>query len=156
MRQWLPAVGVVCALGWPAPATAQQRGPGPGPAAGTAPIPGQVVSTSFNLPSVASPIPKATTPAGNPVGNPLMRPYDPSKPYDVFKGTNIDPKSVLAPVSGYPGLQTQQPDLLDRLYDKLSSVTRFFRPTSPTPPPTYVPGITRRNRERREAMWRRD
>lgn len=157
MRHWLTAVGAACAFGWTGgPATAQLRGPGPGPAAGTAPIPGQIVSTAFDLPTAGSPVPMAAPQAGTPVGSPLMRPYDPSKPLDVFKGTNIDPRSVVTPVSGFPGLATQQPDLLDRLYDKLTAVTQFFRPTSPTPPRVYTPGISRRNKERRERMWRRD
>ena len=45
-----------------------------------------------------------------PVGNPLVRPYDPSRPYDVFKGTDIDPRTVVAPVQNLPG--TQNPNLL--------------------------------------------
>jgi hypothetical protein len=159
MRRWLAAVGVACALGWAGPPAVAQptSGPGPGPGAGTAPIPGQIVSNAFNLPSAGTAIKRAAPQAGTPIGSPLMRPYDPSKPYDVFKGTNLDASMVVGPVSGFPGLQTQQPDLLDRLYDKISSITHFFKPTSPTPPRLYTPGISRRNQERKErAMWRRD
>src|SRR5438067_2211376 len=83
---------------------------------GQAAMPGQVVGTPVTLNPVGTSIPKATTPAGSPIGNPLMRPYDPSKPYDVFKGTGIDPNSVVAPISGFPGFPTKDPTLLDRVY----------------------------------------
>jgi hypothetical protein len=131
--------------------------PGPNPLGGI--MPGQVVGSSSvaTLNPAATAVPKAAPPAGTAIGNPLMRPYDPTRPLDVFKGTNIDPRTVAAPVSGFPTLTTGQPDLLDKLYDKLSSVTRFLRPSFSAPPPTYTPGISRRNRERADQrMWRRD
>ncbi len=37
--------------------------------------------------------------------NPMMRPYDPTRPYDVFKGSNINPNQVVAPLVG-PGWAT--------------------------------------------------
>jgi len=116
---------------------------------------GQVVSTGFNLNPAGNRVPAAAPPAGTNVGNPLLRPYDPNRPLDAFKGTNLSAKNVVAPVTGIPG--TQQPDLLDRVYDKLGSVTKFFRPSAPqTPTQTVTPGIFRRNRERNKMEWRRD
>ena len=143
MRHWLSAIGAICAFA--NVSFAQQ------PIAG-----GQVVSNSFNLNPAGARVPSAAPQAGNSIGSPLMRPYDPTRPLDAFKGSNIDPKTVIAPVSGLPG--TGQPDLLDRLYSRLGSVTSFIKPTPPsTPKPNVTPGIFRRNRERNMPQnWRRD
>ena len=116
---------------------------------------GQVVSPAFTLTPAAPRVPAAAPPAGTNVGNPFMRPYDPSRPLDALKGTNLSARDVVAPVPGFPG--TQQPDLLDRLSEKLSSVTRFFKPSAPEmTPATVTPGIFRRNRERNKMPFRRD
>lgn len=140
MRHWLLALGGMCALA--GAAAAQQPS-------------GQVVSNGFTLNPAGTRVPAAAPPAGTNVGNAMMRPYDPMRPLDAFKGTNLSPKNVVAPVTGLPG--TQQPDLLDRLYGKLSSVTGFFRPSSPqSMTPNVTPGIFRRNRERHKMEWRRD
>src|SRR5438132_1269483 len=131
MRRWLAAIGASCALsGF---ASAQQMS-GPGPLGG-----GSVVSSStgFNLNPAGTRLPAAAPQAGANIGSPLSRPYDPTNPLGVFKGTGIDPKTVVAPVSGLPG--TQQPDLFDRLTAKLNSVTRSFRPTPPTQVKTVPP-----------------
>lgn len=150
MRRRIAALGVVCALaGAVEPARAQDSG--------TTSMPGQVVGTPFSLNSPGTAVQKPLPSVGSPIGSPLSRPYDPSKPFDAFKGTNIDPKSIVAPLSGYPSVQTQQPDLLDKLYAKLSSVTGFFRPTSSTTPAPFTPGIFRRDRQRaKNRMWRWD
>jgi hypothetical protein len=143
MRRMLAAVALACAV--TTSAAAQFT------------VPGQPVGSSFNLPSVGNPVPKAAPAAALPVGNPLVRPYDPTRPLDVFKGTSLDSRMVVAPVSGFSGIATQQPNLLERLYEKLGTVTGFFKPTMSSPVPTYTPGIGRRNRERaKERMWRRD
>jgi hypothetical protein len=143
MRHGL-ALGLACAVA--------------GLAAAQQPLPlggGQVVSSGFNLGPAAPRVPAAAPPAGNNVGSPLQRPYDPSRPLDVLKGTNLSAKNVVAPVTGMPG--TQQPDLLDRLADKLSSVTKFLKPSPPEmTTPTVTPGIFRRNRERHAMPFRRD
>jgi hypothetical protein len=146
MRLWLQAIGAACALS--GTATAQQMGPLPG---------GQVVgsSTNLNLSPAAPRLPAAAPPAGTNIGNPYLRPYDPNKPLDVFKGTGLNVRDVVAPVTGISG--TQKPDLLDRLYEKISSMTGFFKPTVPDPMTQPVtPGIFRRNRERNKMEWRRD
>ena len=143
MRRIIAAVGLACAAATPAAAQFS--------------VPGQPVGSSFDLPQAGSAIPKAAPQAAMPVGNPLIRPYDPTRPLDVFKGTNLDPKMVVAPVAGFPGIGTQQPNLLERLYARFGSITGFFKPTVSDPVPTYAPGIGRRNRERaKERMWRRD
>jgi hypothetical protein len=121
-------------------------------------MPGQVVGTGINLNPAGAQIPRAVASRAEiqKLENPLMRPYDPSKPYDVFKGTNLDPKSVVAPVNGFP-MTGQDPNLLQRLYTKIGTVTGFIKPSTPTPRPTYTPGLSRRNKERMmERTWRRD
>ena len=116
-------------------------------------MPGQGVGTGFSLPSVGTRQPQAAPNAGTPIGNALSRPYDPSKPYDVFKGTGLDAKNVVAPVQARGG---GEGNLLARLYQKMGGVFGFKKPDLP-PQPNYTPGIARRNRERAEQrMWRRD
>lgn len=155
MRRWLMAVGVACAMSGPAAAQFTTFTPGPNP---LGPImPGQVVGNSVTLNPAGTAIPRATSPAGTPIGNPFMRPYDPNKPLDVFKGTDIDPKTVIAPVSGFSNAGTAQPDLLDKLYAKIGAITGFLRPSPTSRPPTYTPGIYRRDRQRAaKRMWRPD
>ena len=117
---------------------------------------GQVVGSTYILNPAGKQLPQAAPQAGTAIGNPLTRPYDPSRPMDQFQGTNIDPKSIVTPMSSFPSLQTQNRSLLDRLNERLAAVVNFFDP-SPPPRPTYTPGISRRNRERaKERMWRRD
>lgn len=159
MRWSLKALAVACAVaGLTGFGHAQFRiapqSAGTASAAGS--MPGQTVGSSYNLNPGGSTIPRAAPQAGTPIGNPLTRPYDPSRPMDMFKGSGIDPKTVVTPLSAFPGLPTQNPSILDRLNSKLGSVVTYFRPSEP-PRPTYTPGISRRNRERAmERNWRRD
>jgi hypothetical protein len=121
-------------------------------------MPGQVVGSGFNLAgSAPQPVGKMLPPAADP----LMRPYDPSRPLEMFKGTGISPNQVIAPISAFPPLPGQEKNLIDRLYDRLDSalnVNFFSRAPEPVAPPMNVtPGIFRRNRERlADRMWRRD
>src|SRR4051812_17534420 len=113
MRRLLLALGVACAAAGTAGAQAQ----GSMSASGNALMPGQSVGTGFSLPSVGGTRqPSAAPPAGAPIGNALTRPYDPSKPYDVFKGTGLDAKSVVAPVQA---MGSSDPNVLDRLYQRM-------------------------------------
>ena len=147
MRRLMLAVGVACAAAGTAGAQASMT------AGGNAVMPGQSVGSGFSLPSVGTQIPKAAPPAGNPIGTALTRPYDPARPLDAFKGTGIDPKSIVAPVTT---MGSGEPNVLDRLYQKLGSVIGFVKPGEPARQ-TYTPGIARRNKERMEQrMWRRD
>ena len=145
MRQWLTALGATCALA--ATATAQQAAP---PLGG-----GQMVgsNTNVSLTPAAPRVPAAAPQAGKSIGSPLLRPYDPTRPYDALKGTGLNAKDVIAPVTG-----TKQLDLMDRVTDKLNSVTRFLTPSPPAmaAQTTVTPGIFRRNRERNKMEWRRD
>jgi hypothetical protein len=94
-------------------------------------------------------------PAGQPItANAMQRPYDPNHPFDAFKGTNINPKDVLAPLVGPDGKQVTPPDALDKLSEKIKSIWGFAAPAPPRPP--YTPGVTRRARERAQHLWRRD
>ena len=83
-----------------------------------------------------------------------QRPYDPNHPYDAFKGTNIDPSQVVAPLVGPDGKQVTPPDALDKLSEKIKTLWGF---ASPSPlRPAYTPGISRRMKDRNEHTWRRD
>lgn len=159
MRHWM-AVGAVCALlGQPDRGAAQYGSLGPPGSTNNLPaaMPGQVVGTTLNLKPAGTAINRAVPARADikKLENPLMRPYDPSKPYDVFKGTNIDPHSVVAPVAGFPGTG-QDTSLFERLANKLGAVTNFFHPSAPQRP-TYTPGLSRRNKQRMmDRTWRRD
>jgi hypothetical protein len=147
MRHLVLAAGAVCAAGWLA---ARVEGQGQG-------MPGQVVGTGFTVPGVGTSPPRAAPPAGQRVGTtpggPMSRPYDPSRPLDQFKGTNLDPQLVAAPVQGF-GDQSA----FDKLYAKMRAMIGLPPTVGPTVTrPNYTPGIARRNRERAEQrMWRRD
>ena len=158
MRRGSLAAGAACAVLLTAPVGAQLPST-------TAPVnsamPGLVVS-NFNgnsfgtaAPTVGRQFPAAAPQAGQQIGtNPLLRPVDPNRPYDIFKGTNIDVRNVAAPLVGPDGKQYQPPDALDRLSQKIKD---FFRLNPPPPRPNYTPGIVRRKKERiEERMWRRD
>lgn len=153
MRKWALAAGAACAILLTHSARAQN---GTQTGGGTT-MPGQVVgSYSGTVGSVGQKLPLAAPAAGLPVtSNAMMRPFDPARPYDVFKGTNIDPKQVLAPLVGPDGRPVEPPDTLDKLSAKLKALFTFNQAAPPRPP--YAPGISRRNRERHQKMlWRRD
>jgi hypothetical protein len=155
MRRWTKALGIACAVAGAVGITRAQFNIPP-QSANTAMPGGQVVGSTYILNPAGNQLPQAAPQAGTPIGNPLTQPYDPSRPMDQFKGTNIDPKSIVTPMSSFPSLQTQNRSLLDRLNERLAAVVNFFEP-SPPPRPTWTPGISRRNRERaKERMWRRD
>ncbi|MBN9522358.1 hypothetical protein J0H58_28205 [bacterium] len=124
----------------------------------TASMPGQVVGSGFNLAgSAPQPVGKMLPPAADP----LSRPYDPSRPLDVFKGTGINPRQVIAPISAFPPIPGPEKNLIDRLYDKLDAAlnVNFFsrKPEAVAAPMNVTPGIFRRNRERaQDRMWRPD
>lgn len=144
MRRVLLAAGMVCAAvgitGW---VTAQ-----------VPVMPGQVVGTGFTMQQVGQPFPRVGNPVGQPINippnSPMMRPYDPNRPYDVFKGTNIDPRSVVVPPQTGP-----DSNIFTRTYEQVKSILGMTKTVTPTS--TVTPGIFRRNRERAaERMWRRD
>lgn len=147
MRQLLLTAGVVCAVvGFAGRASPQVNT-----------MPGQVVGTGFNsnVNAVGTQIPKAAPAQGRPINLPaesqMLRRYDPSRPYDAFKGTNLSVDQLVAPVP-----LPNQPSTFDKLSDKLKSVFGVVRAVEPQGS-TYFPSLTRRNRERaEERLWRRD
>lgn len=144
MRHLALAAGVVCAaVGVTSWVTAQAPG-----------MPGQVVGTGYTMQQVGHQLPRVGQPVGQPINippnSPMMRPYDPNRPYDVFKGTNIDPRSVVTPPQAGTGS-----NVFTRTYDQVKSILGMTKTVAPTG--TVTPGILRRNRERAaERMWRRD
>lgn len=153
MRRFLIAAGAACAIMLAGHAGAQNTG-----GFGTS-MPGQAVSTYRGGPlsPVGTRLPDAAQPVGQPIANAgaTQRPYDPSRPYDMFKGTNIDPNSLVTPLIGADGKPVDPPDVLDKLSDRIRSILGMLKPNPPRPP--YAPGISRRNRERaQQQMWRRD
>ena len=153
MRRLTLAGGIACAILLTHHAGAQINTP-PAPAQPPA-MPGQVVGTSRGQVSqVGQRAPAAAPQAGQPItAGALQRPYDPNRPYDMFKGTNIDTKQILAPLVGPDGKQVKEPDELDKLSAKIKA---FFVQTPPPGRPPYAPGISRRTKERSQHMWRRD
>ena len=118
-------------------------------------MPGQTVGVyRGQVNPVGTKAPAAAPQAGESIGGPgQSRPYDPTHPYDAFKGTNIDPANVLVPLVGPDGKPITPPDGLDRMS---AQIREFFTRTPPPPRPPYTPGITRRTKERAEHLWRRD
>ncbi|HSQ56163.1 MAG TPA: hypothetical protein VLM40_10520 [Gemmata sp.] len=147
MRQFALAMGTVCAVaGFASTAHAQVNS-----------MPGQVISPTINYSpgAIGREIPRVGKPAGQPLNmpadTPLLRRYDPNRPYDVFKGTDLDPNQVVAPIVGI-GDQSK----ISKLYDKLASIVGFARPGQYRAP-NYTPGIVRRAHERvDQRLWRRD
>ena len=155
MRHWTRALVTACAVAGAAGFAGAQLRMSPQSAAGGAMPGGQAVGTPYSLNAAGTAVPKAAPPAGSPIGSPLSRPYDPNRPLDAFKGTNIDPKLIVAPIPTMGN--SQSPNLLDRLNAKLATMMPFQRPTSPPQQANYTPGISRRNRARAaERNWRRD
>ena len=157
MRRTGMAVAVALLAGAVAVGQSGSLGP-PGSTNNLTPaMPGTVVGNSINLKSAGAPVPTAVPSRADikKLESPFMRAYDPSKPYDVFKGTNIDPTSVVAPVPGFA--RTGDPNLLERLYTKLGTATGFIKPMTPPRVTTYTPGLSRRNKERTmQRTWRKD
>ncbi|HVL14619.1 MAG TPA: hypothetical protein VM529_18750 [Gemmata sp.] len=148
MRQlWLAAAAACAAAGFAGSASGQVNT-----------MPGQVVGTGVDLGlrPVGEQLPRAGQPVGQPINLPqdsaMMRRYDPTRPYDVFKGTGIRPDQVVAPVTSDFG----DKNAFEKMYDKV----KYALGISSQPDlrvPNYTPGIGRRNRERAEQrMWRRD
>jgi hypothetical protein len=122
-------------------------------------MPGTVVSntTGDQVKLIGNELPQVAKPVGRPVNlpddNPLLRKYDPNKPYDVFRGTNLSVKSVVAPVNG--ATTEVEPNMFQQISKSVKSILGISTP--PSVPRIYTPGIARRDRERvRERMFVRD
>ncbi len=149
------ALGAVFAFGVTA---ASAQGP-----IGVPATPPGIPAAGFEMPGTAVGRP-SVQPVGSPVGSRLPNvgtqtppAVGPGSVKNPFQGNwpTVDPKQVVAP---FPG----QPEPADDFWDKLQQRwATLFDPPKP-PQTTWVPGSTRRARERREraeAMlerWRRD
>lgn len=154
MRRFALAAGVGCAVFLSTEVGAQNAMTNGNSGAA---MPGQAVSTYRGGPvsQVGNRAPSAAPQLGQTVTGPNgSRPYDPNKPYDVLKGTNIDPNTLVAPLVGADGKPVGQPDALDMLSERVKAIFGVLKPNPPRP--AFVPGVTRRTTERAKMMWRRD
>ena len=149
MRRFTLAAGVGCAIFLSTEVGAQNGGGA---------MPGQAVSSYRGGPvsQVGQRAPAAAPQVGQSVGGNGVRqqPYDPSRPYDQFKGTNIDPNSLVAPLIGADGKPVGQPDSLDILSERIKAIFGVLKPNPPRP--MFAPGVSRRSNERAKMQWRRD
>lgn len=118
----------------------------------TQPTPPGVPTAGFEMPGVPVGKPSILQPVGTPVGTrlptvgtQLQQAVDPKKPTSPFNGVwpTVDEDLVIAP---YPGMKKASADFWDRLAERWAALL-----APPPPPPTkWIPGTTRRARERRE------
>ena len=131
----LAGVGVALAGGT---AMGQQM---PGTAVGrplVTPVGTQLPQAGTQLPKVGSPPPG--------YGGLTGSPYAPQKP-------TVDPKLVVAPYpTGMPG--TEPKSFWDSLADRWYGMLGLNTPAETQR--NWTPGLGRRNKERKDAMWRRD
>ncbi len=152
-RIWLSVLGVVAAG---STASAQ--------------FPGQSASpfTGGGIPvgrAMLQPVGQTFAPAAQPVGQPVGRqvgilgpngqPVTQQRP----EGQMIDLRNLVAPLSAPlpPGLENpNSPGLIDQFYERWRSLIGLSRAPVSGPSPNYTPGLSRRNRERRQnqAWWR--
>jgi len=153
MRRFTLAAGVTCAILLSAEVGAQN-----GTTGGGSTMPGQAVSKfrGGQVSQVGQRAPAAAPQVGQTVAGSGVRqqPYDPTRPYDQFKGTNIDPNSLVAPLVGADGKPVGQPDSLDILSERIKAIFGVLKPNPPRP--AYAPGVSRRSNERAKMLWRRD
>lgn len=120
------------------------------------PMPGTIVGRPVLAP-VGTAFPKVGTNPGTPIGytGPDGRPINVGQRP---AGQVIDLTNLAAPLSAPlpPDLAGTRPKgTIEKLYDKWREMLGFAPgPTQPTN--TWVPGLSRRNRERKQAQWRRD
>jgi len=117
--------------------------------------PGTPVGTPLSLGNAGAPNAKPVgSPAGAQVGSaPGGVPQSTSQDF-----SKIDKSRLAAPLPNYPGIGGE-PTLWDRTMQRVVAAVHYINPFSTTtqPRPNWVPGISRRNRERsEERMFRRD
>lgn len=130
MRGLFAWAAVVITLAVAEPASAQVM---PGKAVGVPSV--QPVGT--RLPTVGTQLPRVGQPPGAPGNKP------PESPFTQGNWPTPDPNLVIAP---YPTPKLDSGNFWDRLYQRW--LVLFT--DDPQPTPNWVPGISRRNRERRE------
>src|SRR5687768_3107530 len=109
----------VAALGAAATTAAAQSGTVTGGVTNTrtgngSAMPGQVVGSGFNLAGSAPQSVGQPVGTSQPqVGTQISRPYDPSRPLDMFRGTGLNPNQAIAPISAFPPLPGQEKNIID-------------------------------------------
>lgn len=146
LRQWLVSMGVLAlAVGGVRGQNVLSPFPGSGVPVGR-PVFGSVGQTA----------PAAAPKAGQAIGYLGLdgKPVSMERP----QGQVVDLRNLAAPISAplAPGLAELQPkSVFEKLYDKWRLAIGLDKPTNTTNT-NYTPGLSRRNRERRSAMWWRD
>lgn len=109
------------------------------------------------LTSVGTKLPQAGTNGGQAIGYVGLdgKPISMERP----PGQVVDLKNLAAPLSAplTPGLSDSQPkSVFENVYQKWREAIGLSKPATLASPSNYTPGLSRRNRERRAAMWWRD
>ena len=118
-------------------------------------MPGQAVGSGVQFNTVGNQFPQAGSKVGQPLNvppdTPLMRRSNPNDPFDAFRGSKLDPKSVARAVSRLGSECTRA------LLRQAQVRGRPLDPAILPKPEMVTPGIFRRNRERaQERRWRQD
>lgn len=104
------------------------------------------------LTSIGQNIPPVATKVGQQIGYLGLdgKPVSTERP----PGTPIDMRNLAAPLPAPLAGDTDPKSVFDKLYDKWRQAIGLSKPTATAN--TYTPGLSRRNRERRNSMWRWD
>jgi len=106
------------------------------------------------------PVGNGFAPAAPSAGTPVSYLGPDGKPVSTTRppGEVISMKNLVAPLSTPlpAGLDNPQKNLLELIVDRMKTAVGFSRPPSAALQTNYTPGISRRNRERREESRRRD
>ena len=113
--------------------------------------PGTPIGTPFNLGNMAPVGAKNNTNPTSPLGNQVGSGIGGISKVASQDFSNINPNQLAAPLPNYTGIGAA-PTFWDRTKQKVLSVVNYFNPNPlpPTPKANWVPGISRRNRERAE------
>ena len=125
-------------------------------ASAQAPLAGGTPVGRASLQPVGNGFAPAAPSAGTPVSylGPDGKPVSTTRP----PGEVISMKNLVAPLSTPlpAGLDNPQKNLLELIVDRMKTAVGLSRPPSAALQTNYTPGISRRNRERREESRRRD
>lgn len=125
-------------------------------ASGQAPLAGGTPVGRASLEPVGNGFAPAAPRAGTPVSylGPDGKPVSTTRP----PGEVISMKNLVAPISTPlpAGMDNTQKNLLELIVDRMKTAVGLNKPPSAVLQTNYTPGISRRNRERREENRRRD
>ena len=110
--------------------------------------------TAMGIDIVAIEAPHLYNRTGNIYLGPDGKPVSTTRP----PGEVISMKNLVAPLSTPlpPGLDNPQKNLMELIVDRMKTAVGLNKPPSAALQTNYTPGISRRNRERREESRRRD